>query len=109
MNKPWIIAAALLGLCAAASAQDSGSSNSAFAAHRQAMQAFCASHAQDCADLKQLHETAHQTCQNPQSTVAACRGAREAARAKEQSLEAQGFPPPPRGLRHQDASGPPPG
>lgn len=109
MNKTSIIAAALLGLCGAASAQDSGGNSSAFAAHRQAVEAFCSSHAQDCADLKQLRETARQTCHNAQSTVGACQSAREAARSKEQSLEAEGYPAPPRGMRREGAGGPPPG
>jgi hypothetical protein len=107
VNRPSIIAAALLGLCGAAAAQDSN--NPAFAERRQAVQAFCAGHAQDCAELKQLHETARQTCQNPQSTVGACRSARQAARAKEQALESQGFPPPPRGMRRENGEAPPPG
>jgi hypothetical protein len=106
MSKQRIIAAALFSLSGAALAQDNG--NSGFAAHHQAMEAFCSSHAQDCADLKQLHETARQTCQNAQSTVGACRSAREAVRAKEQALQAEGFPAPLRGMGRQGAGGPPP-
>ena len=110
MSQYPLAALALMGFCGAAFAQ--GEANPAFAAHRQAVEAFCSSHAQDCADLKQLHQTARQTCQNAQSSIGDCKAAREAARAKQQALEAEGFPAPPagRGMRgnHDDAGGPPP-
>ena len=99
MSNYPIAAAVLMGLCGTALAQGGG--NPAFAAHRQAVEAFCANHAQECSDLKQLHQTARQICQNQQSSVGDCPNARQAARAKAQAMEAEGYPAPPpgRGMR----------
>jgi len=112
MSKHLIAAAVLTGFCGTALAQGGGG-NPAFAAHRQAVEAFCANHAQECGELKQLHQTARQICENKQSSVGDCQSARQAARAKAQALEAEGYPAPPagRGMREnqEGPGGPPPG
>ena len=77
------------------------------------VKAFCSAHAQDCADLRTLRESAHSACANDQSTVGTCKQAREQVQAKLKTLESEGFPAPHHGFGeghgNEGAGGPPPG
>lgn len=61
------------------------------------IQAFCANHAEQCAQLKAAHEVARQTCTNPQATVGECQQAREQVKGELSSLEQMGMPAPQHG------------
>jgi len=68
-------------------------------------QAWCAAHARDCSDLRSLHLAARQACGNDQSTVGACKQAREQVQAKLKVMESAGFPPPWHGMGHDREGG----
>ena len=93
--RMFLIAGALMSASGLAWSQGGGSSD--MATYRQAMESFCSAHQQDCADLKQLRDTAQQACQSQQSNSDACGNARQAVRAKGQALEAEGLPARPAG------------
>ena len=105
MKAHWMLAAFLLGSIAFAQGSfAANSSNSSSTSNpRQQLEAFCSTHAADCAQLKALHEAARQACANGQAQSAACRQARESVHAQMQKLESLGLPRPPR------PPGPPPG
>ena len=89
MNKPLALFALAL-LAGAANAQGPEG-------RRQPspeMQAFCAQHQQECAQLKSLHETARSICENKESKVGDCEAARSATRAQAEKMEAEGMPAP---------------
>jgi len=92
------ICAAMLPLLAGMAAAQPASAASSDP--HAAFDTFCASHADECAVLKQLHETERSVCGNDSSTVGQCREARDNVRAEMKKLQAEGLPQPP---------GPPPG
>ena len=93
--RMFLIAGVLMSVSGLAWSQGGGSSD--MATYRQAMETFCSSHQQDCADLKQLRDTAQQACQSQPSNDDACGNARQAVRAKGQALQAEGLPARPAG------------
>jgi hypothetical protein len=97
----WLVPALLL--IGSVSVQGSVAAGSTTADPRQQLDAFCATHASDCAQLKALHEAAHQACADGQAQTAACRQARDSVHAQMQTLESLGVPRPAR------PPGPPPG
>lgn len=104
MKANWMIGILLLGgLSFAQGCSASSSSNTTTTDPRQQLDAFCSTHAADCAQLKTLHEAARQACANGQQQSTACRQARDAVRAQMQKLESLGLPRPAR------PPGPPPG
>ena len=100
--KAYLVLAALL-LSGSAFAQGGSTASSGVTDPRQQLDAFCATHATECAQLKALHETAHQTCANGQAQTVACRQARDNVHTQMQKLESLGLPRPAR------PPGPPPG
>lgn len=100
--KVYLFLSALL-LAGNVFAQSSSTSSSSAVDPRQQLDTFCKTHAADCAQLKALHEAAHQACANGQAQSTACRQARDNVHAQMQKLESLGLPRPAR------PSGPPPG
>ena len=106
MKKMVLVLAALLfssSLFAQAGSTAGSTASSGATDPRQVLEAFCATHATECAQLKTLHETAHQACANGQQQSTACRQARDNVHTQMQKLESLGLPRPAR------PPGPPPG